>query len=307
MIIPTQDTYAFLLAGVFVLGAAGGGLSNLTSGGAGAVTIYLLTKFLGLQIQESTGTVLAASAVIVFLGAISFYKKKQVESRLALTVGLSGLAGAFLSAVWVSSLSLADSAMLERAFGAFTLALTTYFAYSLLSSRRSQSKSAFEDLSGSTVGLRGGVSSTQGLRLAAPSLGWTAREGNRWAGSDPTATGVQIAKGLMIGVATGLFGMGLASLSVIAFMVLFGMNTKVALGTGLLASVFRYSGGAVGYVISNRVDPLLFTVLVAGGAIGSVLGSRFILRDIEVKKGDSWIKILQVGLLVFVGCSFLLG
>jgi len=118
---------------------------------------------------------------------------------------------------------------------------------------------------------------------------------------------VQIAKGLMIGVATGLFGMGLASLSVIAFMVLFGMNTKVALGTGLLASVFRYSGGAVGYVISNRVDPLLFTVLVAGGAIGSILGSRFILRDIEVKKGDSWIKILQVGLLVFVGCSFLLG
>lgn len=310
MIIPSQDTYAALLAGVFVLGAAGGGLSNLTSGGAGAVTIYLLTRLMGLQIQESTGTVLAASAVIVSLGAISFYKKKQVQMRLALTVGVSGLVGAFLAGVWASSLSLAQSSMLERAFGAFTLALTAYFVYSQLSSLRPLGRSPFLHWSRPTDGLTAGIAATsipQGLQFAAPSIGPTAREGNRWSGTNSAAMGAQIAKGLTIGIFTGLFGIGLASLSVVAFILLFKIDTKTALGTSLLASVFRYSGGAVGYVLSNRVDPLLFAILVAGGGIGSVLGTRFILGNGQERNGDALVKVLQVGLLLFVGCSFLLG
>jgi len=83
---------------VLALGVLTGGLSNVTSGGAGVFTIYFLTAYVGLAIQDSTGTVLAASTIIVLIGAISFYRKGGVDVQLALTVGVSGVVGAFAAA-----------------------------------------------------------------------------------------------------------------------------------------------------------------------------------------------------------------
>ena len=274
---------------LFVLGFLTGGLSNVTSGGAGIFTIYFLTNYEGLVIQESTGTVLAASAIMVLVGAISFYRKKQLDTQLAITVGVSGVVSAFLAARWASTL---QSSSLEEAFGAFTLVLAFYTALKFTNDWRSEKRLALARTTGA-LGASGQMTSQS---VAQPS---------RWAGTSPSALAVQIGKGALIGAATGLFGVGLASLSVVLFFLLFKLDTKVILGTSLFASFFRYLGGAAGYLTTGQVNPLYFAILVAGGAAGSFIGARILLGGGRGSK-DIYVKIIVVGILVFISYEFFL-
>ena len=271
---------------LFVLGFLTGGLSNVTSGGAGIFTIYFLTNYEGLVIQESTGTVLAASTIMVLVGAISFYRKKQLDTQLAITVGVSGVISAFLAARWASTL---QSSSLEEAFGAFTLALAFYTALKFTNDWRNERKAAMT----AVLGAAGQAASP---KVAQPS---------KWAGTTPSALAVQIAKGALIGAATGLFGVGLASLSVVLFFLLFKLDTKVILGTSLFASFFRYLGGAAGYLTAGEVNPLFFAILVVGGAAGSFVGARILLGGGRASK-DIYVKIIVVGILVFISYEFFL-
>ena len=93
-----------LAGGVFVLGLVTGALSNVTSGGAGVFTIFVLTGYGNMSIQEAVGTVLAASSVFVLVGAITFYRQKEVDGQLSVTIGLAGVGGAFFAAKLASSL-----------------------------------------------------------------------------------------------------------------------------------------------------------------------------------------------------------
>jgi len=274
---------------LFVLGFLTGGLSNVTSGGAGILTIYFLTTYEGLAIQESTGTVLAASTVMVLVGAIAFYRKKQLDTQLAITVGVSGVISAFLAARWASTL---QSSSLEEAFGAFTLVLAFYTALKFTNDWRNEKKAALTKASSSPSATGQVISQS----VSQPS---------RWAGTSPSALAVQIAKGALIGAATGLFGVGLASLSVVLFFLLFKLDTKVILGTSLFASFFRYLGGAAGYLTTGQVSPLYFAILVIGGASGSFIGARILLGGGRASK-DIYVKIIVVGILVFISYEFFL-
>ncbi|HUI86749.1 MAG TPA: sulfite exporter TauE/SafE family protein [Nitrososphaerales archaeon] len=280
---------------VFILGVVTGGFSNVTSGGAGIFTIYFLTNFQGMAIQEATGTVLAASTLIVLIGAISFYRKGQVNSQLAVTVGLSGVVGAFLAARWASSI---QSSTLEEAFGGFTLVLACYTSYRFTSEwRRRKRTGALPEIQ---------TTATAPVTASLPSQsGVTTVTASRWAGTDPLALLVQILKGVLIGVATGLFGVGLASLSIVLFMILFKLDLKVILGTSLFASFFRYLGGSLGYLTTGQIDPLFFAILVVGGGIGSVAGARIVLGTGRGSK-EIYIKLIVVGMLIFIGYEFLL-
>jgi uncharacterized membrane protein YfcA len=270
-----------------------GGLSNVTSGGAGVFTIYFLTAYAGLAIQASTGTVLAASTIIVLVGAISFLRKKQVNTQLALTVGLSGVAAAFFAARYAA---VVDSASLEEAFGFFTLALATYTAVRLFAEWRSKSSrvAAEIDLARDTR--------PDHLPKDAPATLGT--QPSRWTGTDPVSIAVQVAKGVFIGLATGLFGVGLASLSIILFMLLFRLDFKMILGTSLFASFMRYLGGAAGYLSSGLVNPYYFIILVVGGAVGSIVGARMILEEGRGSR-DVYVKLIIILVLLFVSYEFL--
>src|SRR5438094_4724062 len=96
---PLTIVQILVLCGIFLLGVATGGLSNITSGGAGVFTIFLLTRYADMSIQEAVGTVLAASTTFVLTGAITFYRKKLVDSQLSITIGLAGIFGSFFAAI----------------------------------------------------------------------------------------------------------------------------------------------------------------------------------------------------------------
>jgi uncharacterized protein len=285
--------YLLVVLGIFVLGVITGGLSNVTSGGAGVLTIYVLVNFASLLLQNATGTVLAASAVFVLIGVITFYKRGQVDTRLGITVGLSGVVGAFFAARWASTI---DSASLQHIFGAFTLALAFFTSYLFLSDWR-KSKAVKDSNSVPKISQTSDVKLPVQLQMQQPV--------SRYSGTTPLALSVQILKGVLIGIATGLFGVGLASLSVVLFLLLFKLDTKMVLGTSLFASFFRYVGGSLGYLSTGQIDPFYFLILVVGGGIGSVIGARMVLGN-GIASKDILIKMVQVAILLFISYEFLL-
>ncbi|HXQ91910.1 MAG TPA: sulfite exporter TauE/SafE family protein [Nitrososphaerales archaeon] len=285
--------YLLVVLGIFVLGVITGGLSNVTSGGAGVLTIYVLVNFASIQLQNATGTVLAASAVFVLIGVITFFRRGQVDTQLGITVGLSGVAGAFFAARWASTI---QSASLEHIFGAFTLALAVFTSYLFISDWR-KSKAIKEGRSVSGLTPTSNVKLPVQLQMQQPI--------SRFSGTSPMALSVQIVKGVLIGIATGLFGVGLASLSVVLFLLLFKLDTKMVLGTSLFASFFRYAGGSLGYLSTGQIDPFWFLILVVGGGIGSVIGARMVLGN-GIASRDIVIKLIQVAILLFISYEFLI-
>jgi len=287
--------YLLVVLIIFILGVLTGGLSNVTSGGAGVLTIYVLVNLAGILLQTSTGTVLAASAVFVLIGVITFFRRGQVDVKLGITVGLSGVAGAFLAARWASTI---DSASLERVFGGFTLALAFFTSYLFISDWQKKKKAS----NGNHLETK--LSQPADVKIPINQLQMQPQI-SRFSGTTPLALSVQIAKGVLIGIATGLFGVGLASLSVVLFLLLFKLDTKMVLGTSLFASFFRYVGGSLGYLSTGQINLSYFLILVVGGAIGSVVGARMVLGT-GVASKDILIKMVQVLILLFISYEFLL-
>ncbi len=285
--------YLVVVLGIFILGVITGGLSNVTSGGAGVLTIYVLVNFASIELQSATGTVLAASAVFVLIGVVTFFRRGQVDTRLGITVGLSGVVGAFFAARWASTI---DSASLEHIFGAFTLALAFFTSYLFLSDWK-KSKAIKVGNSAPKIAQTADVKLPVQLQMQQPV--------SRFSGTSPMALSVQIVKGVLIGIATGLFGVGLASLSVVLFLLLFKLDTKMVLGTSLFASFFRYAGGSLGYLSTGQIDTFYFLILVVGGGIGSVIGARMVLGT-GIASKDILIKMVQVAILIFISYEFLL-
>ncbi|MDA4111041.1 MAG: sulfite exporter TauE/SafE family protein [Thaumarchaeota archaeon] len=285
--------YLLIVLIIFVLGVITGGLSNVTSGGAGVLTIYILVNYAKLPLQESTGTVLAASTAFVLIGVVTFFRRGQVNTQVGLVVGLSGVVGAFLAARWASTVS---SSSLEHVFGAFTLVLAIFTSYIFISDWKKTK----------AVKLNGSVSSVSGTtNKSTIQLGVQSSKVARFSGRDPMSLIVQIANGVLIGIVTGLFGVGLASLGVILFLLLFRLDTKTVLGTSLLASFFRYAGGSLGYLTTGQIDPFFFLILLVGGGIGSVVGARMVLGT-GIASKDILIKMAQVAILVFISYEFLI-
>ncbi len=294
---PLELSFPILIFVIFLLGVITGGFSNVTSGGAGIFTVYFLTNYVGLVIQESTGTVLAASTLIVLIGAISFYRKKQVDTKLAMTVGLMGVAGAFIAARWAATLK---SVTLEHAFGAFTLALAGYTTYRFITAwqrRRSSMASAEPSTVGVTPGAVSAALPTPAeLKSTTGSL-HTLRDEGWWIRATVA--------GALLGFATGLFGVGLAGLTVVLFMLLFKLDMEMVLGTSLFASFFRYLGGSIGYLSNGQVEPIYFAVLLTGGGLGSIIGARIVLGGGKGSK-DMYIKMIVILMLLFISYEFLL-
>ena len=264
--------------GVIILGLGTGAVSNVTSGGAGVFTIFVLEEYAGLSIQQAVGTVLAASTVFVLVGAITFYRKKQVDGQLSLTIGLAGVLGAFFAARVASTL---QSSLVERGLGGFTLVVAIYSIYRIMQMRTSRRVSITEDSS-----LNGGTDP---------------RRASQWSGRDPVAISLQIGIGTLIGLATGLFGVGGGGLTMAVLLFMFKLDTKVMLGTSLMASFFRYAGGSLGYLTTGNINPTIFLIFAAAGAIGSLVGARVALKQAK----DSYIQIIVVLLLLFVSIEFL--
>jgi uncharacterized membrane protein YfcA len=82
--------------------------------------------------------------------------------------------------------------------------------------------------------------------------------------------------GLAAGTLSGLFGVGGGILIVPGLVLILGMAQRLAHGTSLAAIVPIALAGVIGYALEDAVDWPVAAALVAGSAVGAVIGTRLL-------------------------------
>jgi uncharacterized membrane protein YfcA len=81
--------------------------------------------------------------------------------------------------------------------------------------------------------------------------------------------------GLAVGVLTGFFGVGGGFLIVPALVLVLGLPMREAVGTSLAIIAINSAAALAGHLRFGGIDVRITLLFIAGGAAGSLLGSRF--------------------------------
>ena len=63
--------------------------------------------------------------------------------------------------------------------------------------------------------------------------------------------------------------------------------------------------GSVGYLTDGLISPGYLLVTVVGGALGSTVGARHVLKE-DGGSLDIYVKLIVIGIMIFVSYDFLL-
>lgn len=230
-----------------VMGLAAGVLSGLFGLGGGFLLVPLLV-LVGWQMTTAIGTSLGYVAAMGIGGAITHYRKQNLDvgfvARFSAMSVLGAQAGAYLSSVL-------PEAALAFAFAAFLL----YVAGSM----------------------RPSAAVTEEASAREPALG-------------PT-----LALGAVVGVFSGLFGVGGGLLFVPAQVRLFGMSYQRAVGNSLAGVLVTGLSGAIGHAVLGHMAWVPMGVLVAGGVVGLQLGTMVLMKAPVAR-----LKLALMGFLVLM-------
>jgi uncharacterized membrane protein YfcA len=103
--------------------------------------------------------------------------------------------------------------------------------------------------------------------------------------------------GLVVGVFSGLFGVGGGLLFVPAQVRLFGIPYKRAVGNSLAGVLVTGLSGVAGHMMYGHVSWLTAVALVVGGILGLRVGTRLMM-----KSSTGQLKTWLVGFLVLMAC-----
>jgi uncharacterized membrane protein YfcA len=243
------------------IGLAIGLLVTVFGGGGGFFYVPILTLLFHVPTQLAAATSLAATIPTVIVGSIEHYRKGNIDLRIGLVFGVSGLVGALLGA-YVSHL--VSSALLQKLFGAYAIALTIPMVLT--------SKNRLKDISGKAKTPQALTSSRIALCLVFGSLS---------------------------GIMAGLFGTS-GTASIVAGLYILGLPVTVVVGTSVLVVLFNAVSGFIGHLMVGQFNLMLLVLLGSGSVIGGFLGPR-ILAKINVETLEKVYGILFILLVVIFG------
>ena len=110
-----------------------------------------------------------------------------------------------------------------------------------------------------------------------------------------------LSAGLLMGVTSGLLGIGGGIILVPILLYLFKMGTAQAAGTSLAVIVPTAIAGVLAHMTKGTINWKLAVLLAAGGAVGAVFGARLstILPEIATKRIFAVLLVL-VAVRIFV-------
>ena len=274
---------------IFGMGGAVGFLSGMFGIGGGFLLTPLLI-FSGIPPVVSVATVAAQIVASSSSAALSYWRRRMVDMKLAGVLLSAGVAGSAAGVFVFSAL---------RRFGQLELIVTLSYV-SLLS-------------------LVGGLMLTEAVRAII-----NARRGrpaplrrpgqHTWVHGLPFKVRFRRSKlyislipvvvlGLVVGFLGALLGIGGGFIAVPAMIYLLRVPTNVVIGTSLIQIVATMSVAAVLHAFTNQsLDLVLALVLMVGG----VMGAQFGARAGQTIRGDR-LRALLALLVLAVGVRFLIG
>jgi uncharacterized membrane protein YfcA len=245
------------------LGAAIGMLVAAFGAGGSLVTLPVLVGVLGLTPFAATTASLIITGTTAATGLITPARAGRVAWRVGLLLAALGIPAAWLGARWAAD---AEPALLLAGFAVLVLAAAVGMA-------AQRTKTDVTDR-------------IAGRILRCPAWTWCrAAELARW-----------IVLAAVVGLLTGIFGVGGGFIVVPALVIIVGLAPHTAVGTSLLVIALNSVVGLAARW-GAPVDWAVVLPLATGGAIGAVLGARWTARlpERQLRRAFTMMLILVAG------------
>jgi uncharacterized protein len=247
--------------GLFALGAGVGVITGVFGIGGGFLLVPALILIgvpAGVAVASSANQLVGASVS----GVMGYWRRGALDPKMASIMLLGGLAGSALG-VWIFTL-LKQIGQIELAISLLYVAvLTTLGALMIIESAHAL------------------------LRQRRPGTVRRKLHQHNWMHGLPLKTRFRRSKlyisallpavmGLVVGVLSGILGIGGGFMLVPAMIYILGMPTAVVPGTSLFQIIFVAANVTFLQAYSNQtVDVVLALLLLFGGVVGAQIGARF--------------------------------
>ncbi|MFT7183912.1 MAG: putative membrane protein YfcA [Oceanicoccus sp.] len=253
------------------VGLSVGTLSGLFGIGGGFILVPILL-LLGVPIHTAVGTSLAMIFFTSLAGSYKHFTYKNIDLKRSLPLALIAVLMVQLGVVIGS---LFTESGLTATFAALMLLTSAYFIYVHVSAQRFRKQLAEAAEKGEKVSLAESkvTMSDEKAILGLPKL---------------------IFMGSLVGLLSGIFGVGGGFILVPLLIVMGKMPIKSAIGNSLFVVMFASLAGAVHHYLLGNVDLSILPALAIGGILGGLFGAYLV-------KGVSGVKLKFAfnGLLLF--------
>jgi uncharacterized protein len=241
------------------LGAAIGVLLGLMGGGGSIVAVPALVYVLGLSVQQAIPVSLIVVGVASAVGALPKMRAGHVQWRLAGVFAAAGIPAALVGAAIGRHL---NGSVLLIGFAVVMIAAGTQM---------------LRDNGGAGIACEVGD------------------EGINWRRCAPRA----IPAGLLVGLMTGLFGVGGGFLIIPALVLMLGVEMPIAVGTSLLIIVANSAAAFASHLGGAAIDWTI-TAAFAGGAIAASLIVGHLGARIDSGRLQRWFAYLVLAVAAYV-------
>ena len=239
----------------FALAALIGLSLGLLGGGGSILTVPIFVYVLGFGAKESIAMSLAVVGATSLFGALSHWRAGNVNLRVATIFGVVAMAGTYLGA----RLAVFFSGAAQLALFAVVMLLAAIFMF----------------------------------REKKPEPGAAARAAAH-GGAKDMPIGLIVLEGVLVGILTGLVGVGGGFLIVPALVLLGKIPMKQAVGTSLLVIAMKSAAGFLGYLGQVEV-PWGFMALFTSVAIVGIFAGTYLVKFVSQ---DALKRIFAVFLVV---------
>ena len=222
---------------------------------------------LGYSAYQAVGISLAVDVIAAVIVAMAYYRHGRVDLRRGLWIAVAAMIGAQLGSRWIFYV---PESGLSGGFGVLLIITAGVFWR--------------EGIGHGGVGR--GIDRFQGSPLAG------------WLGEFSGVTSTLI--GLVVGVISGMFGVGGGVLFLFALLLL-GYPLHVAVGTSTMIMALTTLSGAIGHAAVGNLPYTTVVVASAGTILGSFTSARFANRLDEETLGKAiavLFGVLGIGLIV---------
>ncbi len=239
---------------------------GLLGGGGSILTVPVLVYMLGINPVISTGYSLFIVGLSALVGAVSYYRKGQIDVLTAVVFGIPAIVGVYLSRLFVVPAIPVDIAH----FGEFVLtkdiATMVLFALMMIAASYSMIKGRKERE----------VSTDRKFNYP-----------------------LILVEGLVVGVFTGLVGAGGGFLIIPALVILSNLPMKMAVGTSLSIIAVKSLIGFIGEVQNHTPDWVFLLSFSALAVVGIFIGTKLsnVISGQKLKPIFGWF-VLVMGVYI---------
>lgn len=247
------------IAVALALGAVIGVLLGLLGGGGSILAVPALVYVLGLGIEQAIPMSLIVVGTASAVGALPKIRVRQVQWRLAAIFAAAGIPATFLGTAIGKHLP--------------QPALLIGFAVVMVA-----------------AGIR--MLRENGGTGTACKVG---DSGINWRRCAPRS----IPAGFLVGLLTGLFGVGGGFLIIPALVLMLGVEMPIAIGTSLLIIVANSAAGVVSHLTGGNIDWAITAAFVGTAILGSLIAGHLGIK-LDTRRLQHWFAYLVFAVAAYV-------